>query len=348
MTHGDPSQPGSVVVHVGVHKTGSSSIQETLFAARHALADLAYVTDGSVANPSRVVQNAFVPEVRADAVRQFRDMCAAAESAGRAILSAEAIAHFDASALADLHRALTAHWSGISYVGYIREPVSQVRSAFQHRLKNKVRRDFAFAEGKNLRRDYHLVVDRLDALVGRESVAVFPFERDRFPGGDVVRHFLDVVGVAADDVPLRRVNESLSATAVKALYCYRRLRVADDAEIGHDASRLAFHTALAGIGGPAFVLDPAIEERIAAANAHIFEWSEQRMGRRLSPAQPSPDGVGVRDEADLMRFADDELAELARWAEDRGLRARATRSGADGVADLLADVRLRLAATRES
>jgi hypothetical protein len=341
-----------------LHKTGSSTIQETLIAARDRLGDLAYLTDGTHANASLWVRNAFMSDkrlaaivgsdgdaaaVRAQARRKFDEACSTAARAARAVLSAEAISNLQKHRLMELHNALTLHWSDIVYVGYLREPVSYARSAFQQRLKTSDQ-GFPFGEGAPLRLNYHHVIEDLDTIVGRDAVHVFPFERAHFPGGDVVRHFLEFVAASEGEVPTRHVNEGLSATAVKALFAYRRLRVKNDAQIGQTPSRQAFVAALAEIAGPAFALDPAIEERILAANAHILDWANERMGATLRPAPTPADGHGVREEADMLRFTDTELAELSRWAETLGLRGPAAGAGAEGVADLLADVRSQLAA----
>ena len=352
----DHDPPHRLFVHFGVHKTGSSSIQETLFASRPSLKALTYLVANNRANSSLLVRNAFDTDKRLDSGsgrrsraevrevgrRMFVDMCSAACSTATAVLSAEAIAHLPPQGLEDMHGLLARHWPEITYVGYIRDPVSYARSAFQERLKKSIEQGFPFAEGSRLTLNYHQIVQRLDAMTGREAVDVFAFDRSQFPGGDVVRHFLEVVGAADIDVPTRQVNEGLSGTAVKALYAYRRLRVSNDLAIGHAPSRRHFVKALSDIRGPAFALDASIEDRVRSANAHIYDWAEERLGQPLRPS-PAPDRPGIREEPDLLLFTESERDELSRWAKTYDLRGPSAAAGAETVADLLADLRLRFA-----
>ena len=84
-----------------------------------------------------------------------------------------------------------------------------------------------------------------------------------------MRHFLGQIGLDQDAIPIKRANASLSLVALKALYCYRRLRMANDFDIGHNSSRAAYIAAVAQIRGPTFTLHPEIEERIVADKEYL-------------------------------------------------------------------------------
>jgi hypothetical protein len=268
--------------------------------------------------------------------------------APRAIFSAETISDLDTAGLEKLIAALSARGARLTFTGYLRDPVTYLRSAFQEQLKNGYGKGFPFGPKGVPRRNYHLIVDRLDALAGPDRVQVFPFDRALFPQGDVVRHFLDQAGIDPEGVTIQRVNESLSMTAVKALYAYRRLRAPRDTDIGSDTTRDAFVARLARLGGPAFLLSPAIDARIAARNAHILDWSEKRLGTRLAlPVRHDDDGI--HDEAGMLRFDPEDLARLdalARAQDLPGLPAGLTAATApEAVADLLHALRLQAAQT---
>jgi hypothetical protein len=243
--------------------------------------------------------------------------------------------------------ALSAHGAAIRFTGYVRDPVGYQRSVFQEHLKYVHDGFFPSGPPEELISDHHCIVDRLDQVAGRGNVAAFPFAREIFPQGDVVRHFLAQAGLNPSDLTLCHVNESLSITAVKALYVYRRLRVTRDTDIGHDASREAFIACLARIEGPAFCFSPEIDARVAAANTHILDWSEARLGHRLTPPTRNDDG-GIATEAELSRFSADELARIDALARSEGLVGLPAGAGGTGaaetVADLLHALRLHLAA----
>ncbi len=154
----------------------------------------------------------------------------------------------------------------------------------------------------------------------------------------MVRHFLDQAGIEPDGLTFHRANDSLSATAVKALYAFRRLRVANDAEIGSDATRRDFTARLARVPGPALRFAPELDARIAAANTHILDWSEARLGQRLALPPPAPEG-GILTEADMLHFTPQDLDALATLARDEGLPFAAAPTP-DSVADFIHALRL--------
>ncbi len=335
-----------LLVHFGIPKTGSSSIQQTLWHNRDRLGDWRLLAFGQP-NSSLTVNHAFSWAenlmVRFDAVKQAqaRDRLGTALRAGNgapAILSAETIVNLSEDELGGMLDFLHDHDARPRFIGYLRDPVSFTRSAMQERLKVRLFAALPFLPDAPLEKAYHLVVDRLDRLAGRDTVAAFPFDSALFPQGDVVRHFLDQAGIDPDGLAFHRANDSLSVIAVKALYAYRRLRVANDADIGSDATRRDFTALLTRLPGPALRFAPELDARIAVANTHILDWSETRLGQRLALPPPTPDG-GILTESDMLAFSDQDLDALATLARDHGLPFAATPTPED-VADLLHALRL--------
>ena len=343
------------LIHFGVHKTGSSSIQATLFGTR--ANRVAGYVHGGTANGSQLVRDAFatrgaswhsrangaaisLPALRrlAGRLRWHMAIRAARAKSDRLILSAEAIAHFHDADLATLLDAVRAVSPSPVFLGYVREPVGFLRSAFQEKIKTKLGAGFEFAPDRPRRLNLHGLIERLDAAVGADNVRVFAFDRALFPQGDVVRHFLEQAGIDPSSVTIRRVNEGLSMLGVKALYTYRRLRVANDLTLRDPRSRAAFVAELADLGGEAFALHPEIEARIAADNTALFDWSETRLGQRLRVPERHDDR-GIRIEDDLLAFSPAELERLATWAQARG-QSLPARPDAQAVADCLHAVRL--------
>jgi len=161
-----------------------------------------------------------------------------------------------------------------------------------------------------------------------------------------VRHFLDQAGIDPDRLTIHRVNESLSMTAVKALFAYRHLRAPHDGDIGSEVTRDAFVALLSWLDGPAFRFSPEVDARIASRNTHILDWSERRLGMRLAmPARDDTAGVG--SEEDMLRFDEADLTRLdtlAREARLPGLPAGlAPATAPEAVADLLHALRLLVA-----
>ena len=146
-----PSQTAPLFVHFGTHKTGSSSIQQTLYdnsgsALGYDYPDLGAANGSfslslSFCDVQTLVSRRLVPAKDVDARRielergRLETLLASAPRALPKVLSAEAIAHFKPDELAAMDQFVSRHWPDRIYLGYVREPVSFLRSAYQEVLK---------------------------------------------------------------------------------------------------------------------------------------------------------------------------------------------------------------------
>ncbi len=344
-------------VHFGSHKTGSSSIQQTLFDAGDVLESAAYVSSG-VPNSSNMVINAFIREkaikgkaARSNVVpnierlrqRGLADLTASLNRAvgqsNRIILSAEGISNLNEDELSTLNNRINLYASSIRYVGYIRDPIGQARAVFQQKLKTHLNEPFDAETISASKLTTHEIVDRLDAQIGRENVLAFPFDRTLFPKGDVVLHFLQVVGIDPAKIETKRVNEGLSLLATKALYIYRRtLQPTEDATI-FPKGRAAFLAAMGGLGGPAFAFAPEIDTALFETNQHIYDWAERRLNHPFPGPSPEVEG-GVRQESDLMQISPEERDRFAEFAAGIGKVQLPAVLNNDGIAQVMHQIRL--------
>jgi hypothetical protein len=351
---------GHVFLHIGIFKTGSSSIQETLYANRGAGAGFNYpdlgMANGSLklaiahAAPESLVQRGFF--ARADEAERaagpaqalIARQLAKVDPALPTVLSGETMAWFARAEMAGLVRAVLDQGFSLSFIGYLREPVTYFRSVFQERLKTGFPTDWRVRLAPDAplavyRDDLHRMVNRLDVDYGRDVVAAFAFDRRSFPGGDVVRHFLDQIGVPADKVDIRRQNEGLSLLAVKLLYTYRALKADRDASLDHPQSLEAFVASLAELGGQPFEFDARIAGRIAEANRAMLDWSAERLDRPLEPAIP-PEGRGIGSVEQLMQFSEADLAAFQDLLRHRRVAGLPARPGPEDLAEAMHALRL--------
>jgi hypothetical protein len=237
-----------IVVHMGLHKTGTTSLQTALFAARDGLrARGVLYPDGGVSRESHKLLTAmFKPadlvstdlrrQFDFDAVRMRRAASAMWDSVrddverlrpALLILSSEYFGLHPRREDYDIFVGRLAELSAdVEPVIYFRETASHFGSNAQQNVKNG--RWVGPVEGAKLERDAGLV----EAAFGRPIVACAA-DRDHLVDGDIVADFLarfvtPVVGPV--DVAPVRLNESISAEAMAVLDRFRKLRYPEPTE----------------------------------------------------------------------------------------------------------------------
>lgn len=319
-----------LIMHAGMRKTGSSSIQEYLFRQLDH-PDYGYLSAG-IANSSQMMMEAFqrnfdqtpsfsynrwsraeVDALRANARKEFARIARRCDRP-TAILSAESISTFSAQENSDLRDAAKQHFDDIQVVMYIRPLWSRVESTFQERLKT----GFAHLTQPVPAR-FERFETTFDGVYGRENVFYRRFSPGEFRGGSVVGDFLDFAGVPFTELPEEKVNKSLSLAAIQLLYIYRKYYP----ELSPDDAGLI--EALGELEGEKFRLHRSVVEQSIDETARSRAWLQARAGISLWDDRGESDS-GIRDESELL----DVSRRTLDWLQDRGSGPQFSRlSGAD-------------------
>lgn len=302
-------------VHIGMHKTGTTSIQRTLAALD--LADPRYLLR-QPANHSAMVSVLFedhetqLPrllnsgwtaagvemrraEWRASLEETLRTH--SAEGGEAVILSAERLCVVSFEAAERLRDFLAPHCSEVEIVAYVRSPISWMESAFQQSIKDR-QNGFEALRWPN----YRLAFEKYDRLFGRDNVTLKVFLKEHLKGGDVVSDFTAHVGIDPPVAGDRRDNETLSLEALSLVYVRRRFgRPFDWRRPGAVVADRAFVERLRPFGTQRFGLSPALAASILEANREDLAYIEDRLGMAL-PGGGSEAGT-VGSEADLVAAA---------------------------------------------
>ncbi len=220
-------------LHVGMHKTGTSSIQQTLFDHGPKLQEFGLSYWGAEPNHSVSVVAAFheephlyhmnrragrhTPEAAAAWARECRARLEAwlAEAPGpKLILSGEDIALLSPAATEDLLDTIARHVGRITVLGFVRPPRSFMVSVFQQRVRGGSTLD-DFGNGINTayRR-------RFRKYIGHPRIHALRFqlyERAALKGGCSIATFLDLLGAPEALYPqlaLRQLNLTTSRLGV--------------------------------------------------------------------------------------------------------------------------------------
>lgn len=319
-----------LIVHMGVHKTGSSAIQEALYNLDLTHSEYDYLHFGR-ANSSLVIGNAFrndenlskryctsdmkkLGRIRQHARTLIIDTLNSSEKANL-ILSAEVISAFCPDEIHDLISFLREYFQNITFFVYIREPVSYSVSAFQEKIK----RNYIAVEPYSL--EFDSVIDTIEKLIGRDNVHTYLYNKNDFPDGNIVRHFFEKIlnnesGVYKIESSER--NESLSLTSVKFLYIYRKLLVSSDVSLGCPNTFNLFMELMCFQGEKLF-FHSDLAKQVVKKNTDFYKWAMEKTGKAFSPYSPPLGVASISGEDDLMRVSFDELQMLNTVLKHRGI-----------------------------
>lgn len=212
--------PRAVVIHGGMHKTGSSALQNLLATRRQVLAEAGWlyplaglVSQEATGHRHRVLMTELRKEEGTPtwaALRQEIDAWP-----GRVIISHE---NFFSPQIEP--QAVLAELPGreVFMVVYVRHPVDYVESCYREWVR-RWKFTGSLADHYAKRKPY-LALDRLasrwHAAIGPERLLFRPYDRQAFVGGSVVSDFLWLLGLqgvpALADAPAARANDSLGTS----------------------------------------------------------------------------------------------------------------------------------------
>lgn len=243
-----PMDEGKVdcTLHVGMPKTGTSSIQQSLFLG---LRDPRFVyfscgevsgaqflpvlVRASLAKPwfwnGRGGDSTFASRMHRRYRSRFHQFLEQPRSQGKhLILSGESCSGMPQADLVGLRQLLNDQGYKVQVVVYLRPWKSWFESAYQQQIKLSTQTGPSKIPATSLenlnRLDYRSQVEALDSSFGSEHVQICVFSRNQFPNGCVVEDFCQRVGIDFETGAICRDNESIGLNAVKMLYCYKRFR----------------------------------------------------------------------------------------------------------------------------
>ena len=312
------------IVHFGMHKTGSSSIQQSLF---DKLNDPAYhyVNLGNP-NMSGSLATAFMTnsenhhanrkrglnnkEVNKKRCRILKKLDSELKTAGdkTVILSGEFMSspQFNEDELAKLCEFITSRNRSITAVGYIRSPKAFMESAFQQRVKGGGLDDFIL---KNLHPKYRKRFAKLERVLGIKNVHYWRFDPKSFPNHCVVQDFCMRMGIDINPSNITRLNEGLSLPALALLYAYRKYEQCYGSEPDEISENNGFMKRIRELPGIKLRFHSSLIKPIIDDQYDDIKWMEERISDSLEESLTKDDHQAISSEADIFSH----LPEAARW-----------------------------------
>jgi len=334
-----------IILHAGMHKTGSTAIQEMF--GTHGVAGVAVpgvaVSGGPRANLSDIVLLLFAEGPLLDKIHaarwphlsrraplraraRSRDQLAAQiaawladGTAPRFLVSAEDISapDFDHAAVARMAAFFDRFGAETHVHAYARAPASFMQSAFQQRVKQE-KPGAVDLDAAGLWPRYRARFEPLDDVFGPDRVHLRAFDPDAFTGGDVVADFAGWLGVGPVTAPPARANDGLSCEAVCVVFCRLAGLLPEEYPAPDLAARFRATPAraLAGFGTRRFAFSRAFLDPARAAQRADLDWIEARLGQTL-PDRRLPDrqapGAAPGSAADMRMVAETCRDDLCRF-----------------------------------
>lgn len=352
----------SCILHVGMPKTGTSSIQESLYHGledpRFRLISLGWKNAAAYLEPlfgdrpemfwrfrAKRYSSPRIHRIRQAWERRLRRALRRARSRSQTpILTAERCWQAPPSELERLRDFLVAEGFRPRVVAYVRPIKSYAESLFQQDVKWD---RSTFDPLLGLRDDGGSTLSAWShrlaicaRIYGRDNLIIRPFVRSALVEGCAVRDFCRTLGIAIDPRKVVRANESLCADAVRFLYAHNRFVQAGPPPSFFGRVLLVKH--FEDLDGEPFRYHSEVFAPVADQIASETSAVRDRYGIDISAdLQAADGGPCVREEADLFRYSRASLDWLAKTSGSATIGPSEGVAAARAVAAQVERVRLR-------
>jgi hypothetical protein len=303
------------VIHIGMHKTGSTSLQYSFW---NALNNNQWKYSTATRLDSRtLLQGIFNNSAEANNTDEQLTLINTLiedieQSPENYLLSTEWLCSTQANteSLLKLKTILSSHVDAINIVGYVRSPKSYMESMFQQRLKDGLSK----FNLKGLYPKYRQRLQKFDVVFGEQQVNFWKFDPSQFINHCVVHDFCHRLAIDFEPEEITRKNDGLSREAVALVYTYHKYTPTAYQPKSIKEPRLLTNY-LMQLKGSKLRFATQMVQPILDANRADIEWIEKRLGASLTePYENSEDAIYSED--DLLRYKPETLLWLAQQLGD--------------------------------
>lgn len=294
----------TLYLHVGMHKTGTTSIQNFFAKNRKKLLThkLSYL-NGPTPNHSLLILSLFEKEAWSnhgvhfrskrdrkryfgeDAMRANREGLEhsakqAARSGLDAVVSGEAIYHLSQGGMANLRDFFLQYFDRIVIVGFVRSPIDFAQSYAQQSLKQ--RNTLVKMRSSPPKPNYEKRFAGFADIFGLENFVISPFEREIFPSRSSLKMFLRMIHAPEAEELLNEDGEdnknvSMSMQAAKMLSFINNATH----EMEFDEYRKRVVKPILELTGDPFQISAEMAERVLRQSTSDIEWLASNLGIRF-------------------------------------------------------------------
>lgn len=342
------------IVHFGMNKTGSSSIQATLYNC--SLGPAFHYIDLGVDNPTGPLLDAFMlPKRRLNSIRnrsrkmtiervrkrqnlvlsKLREQLDSA-TAPTLILSAEGLWRLTYQELSELHQFIQPYVDKIEAVAYVRPPKGFMESNFQQLVKGGLDKlDLSSGVYPNYRARF----EKFDEIFGAENVQYWRFSPSLFKENCVVKDFCSRLNIT-ESVEVHRVNEGLSRNATAALFSYRKFYSRFPERDRFNKENELLIRRLYDLPGKKLRFSSQLVKPLLDESQEDIRWIESRLHYPLLEDIDKHDDYAVSTEEDLLSIDNSALGWLLDQIEVEHFND--AQSTPETIAELIHQLRIKL------
>ena len=312
------------IVHIGMHKTGSSSIQHNLNQTQNK--NFSYFNLGSenhsiplysmfskFRNTYHIHQNANrtkedVKNFNINIDKMFKKHLEENKKYHTFVISGEDISVLSFEELMIFQKYLLAYFKKIQIVAYIRAPFSYTSSAVQELIKND-RHDLLLLTQSSFPQ-YKKQFEKFDLVFGIENVKLNYFDRDSLKNNDITTDFLYQNKLEVVEDNFFSANESMTLEAISLIYIFNKYKNQIIEGVRDTKKELKLKNTLSKIGDKKFLLSKELLQPITNKYIEEIIWIEKRMGIKILDSNVYNSIEVISSEEDLYKVAKNAIFDL--------------------------------------
>ncbi|MBD3842729.1 MAG: hypothetical protein IE909_12765 [Campylobacterales bacterium] len=304
------------IVHIGMPKTGSSTLQDTFYE----IIEDKRVSYGNLpeANQSGRFAGLFIDKPEnyhyfsnrgwnREQIENFnqknRELLIQGflnSDSSIELISGEDLFHLQKNEIEKMKQFLSSYFHKIVIVAYVRPVKSFIEPAFQQLVKYHDFNTFDFSMIYHQYKNFK----SYDDVFGIENVLLWKFEPANFPEGDIVLDFCQKLDLQPMRAKQKIVNESLSKEAVSILFVYHfHKRIKSDFGIFKVRVDYTLVEVLRPIGSSKLKFSGKLINKVLETYREDYEWIQQRMQDSLKENIDVNGQEGINNEHELMEYA---------------------------------------------